>query len=128
MATPFETHGAFSWSELATTDVAAAKKFYGQLLGWQLKDMNMGEMTYTVVNAGGQDIGGIMPVPASTPGTRPGWGNYVTVDNVDAVTDRVRSLGGKVLVQPTDIPTVGRFSLIQDPQGATLSLITYAQR
>jgi uncharacterized protein len=128
MATPFETHGAFSWTELATTDVAAAKKFYGQLLGWQLKDMNMGEMTYTVLNAGGQDIGGIMPVPANAPGARPGWGNYVTVDNVDALTDRVRSLGGKVLVQPTDIPTVGRFSLIQDPQGATLSLITYAKK
>jgi predicted enzyme related to lactoylglutathione lyase len=128
MATLSETHGAFSWTELATTDVAAAKKFYGQLLGWQLKDMNMGDMTYTVLNAGGQDIGGIMAVPANAPGARPAWGTYVTVDNVDAVTDRVKGLGGKVLVQPTDIPTVGRFSLIQDPQGATLSLITYAQK
>ncbi len=128
MATPFETHGAFSWTELLTSDVAAARKFYGQLLGWQFKDMNMAAMTYTVVNAGGQDIGGIMPIPPQAKGMSPCWGAYVTVDNVDAVTDRVRGLGGKLTVPPTDIPTVGRFAVIQDPQGASISLITYAKR
>lgn len=128
MATPMQTHGAFSWAELATTDVPAAKKFYGQLLGWQLQDMDMGEMTYTVINVSGQGIGGIMPVPANAPGMPTAWGNYVTVDNVDAVADRVKGLGGKVLMQPTDIPTVGRFAMIQDPQGATISLITYLKK
>lgn len=128
MATPFETHGAFSWTELVTSNVAAARKFYGELLGWQFKDMNMGTMTYTVVGAGGQDVGGIMPIPDHAPGMPPQWGAYVTVDNVDAVADRVKGLGGKVIVPPTDIPTVGRFAVIQDPQGAALSLITYARK
>jgi predicted enzyme related to lactoylglutathione lyase len=128
MATPFETHGAFSWTELVTSDVAAARKFYGELLGWQFKDMNMGAMTYTVVNAGGEDVGGIMPIPPNAPGMPPQWGAYVTVGNVDAVADRVKGLGGKVTVPPTDIPTVGRFAVIQDPQGATISLITYLKR
>jgi predicted enzyme related to lactoylglutathione lyase len=58
----------------------------------------------------------------------PAWGGYVTVDDVDAVVVRVAGLGGRVLLAPTDIPTVGRFATIQDPQGATISLITYAMK
>ncbi len=57
-------------------------------------------------------------------GWPPAWGGYVTVDDVDAVVARVAGLGGRVLLAPTDIPTVGRFATIMDPQGATLSLIT----
>lgn len=127
MATASETNGAFSWNELLTTDVAAARKFYGQLLGWQFKDMPMGETTYTVVSAGGTDIGGIMHTPPAAKGMPPTWGAYVTVDNVDARATQAKKLGGEVLVPPTDIPGVGRFAVIQDPQGAMLSLITYAR-
>ena len=127
MATPSETNGAFSWNELLTTDVAGARKFYGQLLGWQFKDMPMADGTYTVVGAGGQDIGGIMHTPPAAKGMPPVWGAYVTVDDVDARASQAKKLGGEVLVPPTDIPGVGRFALIRDPQGATLSLITYAR-
>jgi len=127
MATASETNGAFSWNELVTTDVAGARKFYGQLLGWQFKDMPMGEATYTVVSAGGTDIGGIMHTPPAAKGMPPTWGAYVTVDNVDSRATQAKKLGGEILVPPTDIPGVGRFAVIQDPQGATLSLITYAR-
>jgi predicted enzyme related to lactoylglutathione lyase len=126
MATVSGTHGAFTWNELMTSDVAGAQKFYGKLLGWQFRDMDMGNMIYSVVNAGGQDAGGIMAVPPDAKGMPPCWGTYVAVDNVDAVADRVKGLGGTVLMPPTDIPSVGRFALIQDPQGARISLITYA--
>ena len=129
MSTPMDTHGAFSWTELMTTDVSAAKGFYGQLLGWQFKDMDMGKMIYTVVGAGGRDVGGIMAMPPDAPkGMPPCWGSYITVNDVDDVSKKVASLGGKVLMPPTDIPTVGRFCVIQDPQGATISLITYLKR
>ena len=128
MATPFETQGAFSWTELMTSDPAAARKFYGELLGWQFRDMNMGSMTYTVLSAGGQDVGGIMSIPSNAQGMPPSWGSYVTVDNVDARAERVTKLGGKVLMPPTDIPNVGRFAVIQDPQGARISLINYLKR
>jgi predicted enzyme related to lactoylglutathione lyase len=127
MANSMETHGAFSWNELTTTDAAAARKFYGELLGWQFKDMNMGNGTYTVINAGGQDMGGISSMP-QTKGMPPCWGAYITVDNVDALAERVKRLGGKVTVAPTDIPTVGRFAVIQDPQGANISLITHVKK
>jgi predicted enzyme related to lactoylglutathione lyase len=58
----------------------------------------------------------------------PNWGAYVTVDDVDATAVLAEKLGGKILVPPTDIPTVGRFSVIQDPQGAVLSAITYVKK
>ena len=59
-------------------------------------------------------------------GLRPTWVPYVTVADVDALVKKVVSLGGKVHMPPTDIPTVGRFAVIKDPQGATLNVITYA--
>jgi predicted enzyme related to lactoylglutathione lyase len=131
MATPFETPGAFSWLELLTTDPKAARDFYGKLFDWQYKDMDMGPSgTYTVVNAPGTDngIGGITAIPPKGKGMPPMWGAYVTVTDVDKVVAKVTGLGGQVLMPPTDIPTVGRFATIRDPQGAMLSLITYAPR
>jgi predicted enzyme related to lactoylglutathione lyase len=128
MTTPFATHGAFSWNELTTRDTKAARKLYGTLLGWQFQDMDMGESTYTVINVSGQGMGGITGVPPNAQGMPPAWGGYVTVDDVDAVVAGVAGLGGRVLLAPTDIPTVGRFATIMDPQGATLSLITYAKK
>ena len=59
MATPSATHGAFSWTELTTSDPKEARKFYGKLLGWQFQDMDMGPSTYTVINVAGQGVGGI---------------------------------------------------------------------
>jgi predicted enzyme related to lactoylglutathione lyase len=55
----------------------------------------------------------------------PMWGAYVTVDNVDLTAKTAEQLGAKLLVPPTDIPNVGRFCVIQDPQGAVINAITY---
>jgi hypothetical protein len=83
-------------------------------------------MTYTVVKVGGKGIGGIMSMPSQAPGMPPHWACYVTVTDVDAVAKNAQQLGGKILMGPQDIPTVGRFCVIQDPQGAVISAITYA--
>ena len=128
MATAFETHGAFSWTELLTSDVPGARKFYSELLGWKIRDMENSPMSYRIISANDQDIGGMMTIPEKAKGMPPAWGTYVTVKNVDETTGRVKALGGKVLMAPQDIPGVGRFSVIQDPQGATISLITYLPR
>lgn len=125
MNDPFKTHGAFSWCELLTTDVDAAKRFYGTLFGWTLEDVNMTGMTYTVVKTGEQGIGGIMQTPPQAAGAPPHWGAYVTVDDVDATAGKAVELGAKICVPPTDIPNVGRFCVLQDPQGAAISVITY---
>lgn len=121
-------HGTVSWIELATTDVDAAKAFYAQLLGWTTEDMPMPDMTYAIVKAGESGIGGVMSMPPQMAGSPPCWGIYITVDDVDASAKKAQELGAKTVVPPTDIPDVGRFYTFQDPQGATISVITYAER
>jgi predicted enzyme related to lactoylglutathione lyase len=82
------------------------------------------------VKAAGTPIGGIMQMPkeAAAGGMPPTWGAYVTVDSVDACAEKVVALGGRVLHPPTDIPTVGRFAVIADPQGAWINIMTYTPR
>lgn len=122
----FKQHGAFSWCELMTTDVEKAKAFYVKLFGWDAEDMSMPGMPYTVVKAGGKGIGGIMAMPPDCPkGMLPMWGAYVTVKDVDSTARTAEQLGAKLLAPPRDIPEVGRFCVIQDPQGAVISVITY---
>jgi uncharacterized protein len=118
-------HGAISWSELTTGDVEAAKTFYGQLFGWSFEDTPMEEMTYTMVKANGEEVAGIMTIPSEAAQMPPAWGIYVTVDDVDAAAEKAVALGGKIFVPPQDIPEVGRFCVIGDPQGAFISMITY---
>jgi predicted enzyme related to lactoylglutathione lyase len=119
-------HGAFSWFELMTTDTEGAKKFYMQLFGWDAKEMPMGESAYTVFNVNGEDAAGMMAIPGEAAGMPPSWCVYVTVDDVDATAARVEELGGKVDRPPADIPEVGRFCVIRDPQGAYIFAISYA--
>lgn len=123
--TTIKEHGVFSWNELMTTDVPAAKEFYRKALGWELQDMNHHGMAYTFAKKGTRDVAGIMGMPEDTQGMPPSWGSYVTVDDVDARVARVESLGGKLCMAPRDIPDVGRFAVIADPQGAMLAMITY---
>ncbi|NER19696.1 MAG: VOC family protein [Symploca sp. SIO1B1] len=127
MSNVSQQHGTFSWCELMTTDTEAAKSFYTQLLGWKLQDIHMEGTTYTTISAEEHEIGGMMSVsaPAVQGNPPPHWGVYVTVDDVDASVKKAEELGASILVSPVDIQDVGRFSVIQDPQGAVLSLITY---
>lgn len=122
---PIKEHGVFSWNELVTTDVAAAKAFYREALGWELEDLHNPGMDYTIARKGDREVAGIMTLPGDAQDMPPAWGSYVTVDNVDTRIARIQKLGGKVIVAPRDIPRVGRFAVIADPQGAMLALITY---
>jgi predicted enzyme related to lactoylglutathione lyase len=120
-------HGVFSWAELATTDVEGAKEFYSALLGWTTEPAPVEGMKYTLVKAGEERVGGIMGVKCGTMEMPPHWGIYITVDDVDETARKSEGLGGKVIVPPTDIPKVGRFSVIMDPQGVVFSVITYVK-
>ena len=120
-------HGMISWSELMTSDVAAAKDFYSQLFGWELEQACAAEMEYTIVKSNGREIGGMMAMPPEAAAAPPNWGIYITVDDVDATAAKAEGLGAKIVVPPRDIPQVGRFCVIQDPQGAFVSAITYVR-
>ena len=118
--------GTFCWNELMTRDLGAAKKFYASLFGWTSEEVDMGPVgTYTICKSGEQHAGGMMELKA--PGTEdvtPHWVAYVAVDNVDESTAKAEGLGARICVPPTDIPNVGRFSIITDPTGASLGLYT----
>ena len=121
-----KTHGAFSWSELMTSDPAAAAKFYGELFGWQVKEMGAEMGGYRVANIGETSVGGLMAIPEQAQGLAPRWGVYVTVDDVDRTLAQALKLGAKVCMEPMDVPGVGRMAGFNDPQGAMISIITYA--
>jgi predicted enzyme related to lactoylglutathione lyase len=127
MSDVFQQHGAFSWCELMTTDAAAAEAFYSKVFGWILEDAPIAGMNYKTIKVGDRQLGGLMPIPPSAASMPPAWGLYVTVDDVDASIKLVEELGGNVLMPPMDIPNVGRFAMVQDPQGATFSIITYSR-
>ena len=125
-------HGSFCWNELSTTDSDAAIKFYTELLGWEVKksDATACEgseappMVYNEIVVGGQHVGGIYKMGPEYGGAPSHWMAYVAVEDVDAKAAQVAELGGKVCVPPTDIPNTGRFCVVNDPTGATISLIT----
>ena len=121
----YKTHGAFSWCELMTSNPQAAAEFYGSLFGWAVETMDVGTGPYHLVKVGADAVGGIMGMPPDAPAMPPHWGAYVTVNSVDETLAKCTALGGKVLVPPMDVPTVGRMAVIQDPQGATLSVMAY---
>lgn len=115
--------GRFVWFDLMTTDVAAAQKFYRAVVGWTVTPYDAFEEPYDMWIAGEQPIGGAMELPdeAVAAGAPPHWLGYAQVSDVDATVSRATALGGAVLMEPADIPTVGRFAVIQDPFGAVIA-------
>jgi uncharacterized protein len=122
------SHGRFVWYELMTTDVDAAKAFYGNVLGWGTRDASMPSSRYTLFTVGPDSTAaGLINLPpdAKRLGASPQWVGYVSVDDVDGAVHRVRELGGAVYIPPTDVPDVSRFSVVADPQMATFVLIKW---
>jgi predicted enzyme related to lactoylglutathione lyase len=115
--------GRFVWYDLMTTDIEAAKAFYTAVVGWGTQLWEAPGMSYTMWTVGDRPIGGTMKLPdeAVAGGARPHWLAYVTVPDVDATVARARELGATVMVPPADIPTVGRYAVLADPQGALIA-------
>ena len=120
--------GAVSWTELATNDVEAAKKFYGTLFGWKFQQFPMPDMNYEVIAVGDRQIGGILKMPKEAGEMPPFWVSYVTVENVDQTWKNAQEMGAKPAVPPKDIPQVGRICIFQDPQGAYIAAIAYLKK
>ncbi len=118
------SHGRFIWYQLLTTDVEAAKAFYAEVVGWGRRDASAPGMPYTLFTAGEASVAGLMGLSedATKMGARPSWLGYVGVDDVDATADRIQRLGGVVRIPPMDIRDVSRFSIVADPQMATVGL------
>jgi predicted enzyme related to lactoylglutathione lyase len=125
MTADSSTRGRFVWHELMTTDPTAAQKFYSDVVGWGVTESDMPGMKYTMFTAGEIPIGGLIPMmgAAKEMGAPPNWTAYIEVPNCDDTIKQAESLGGRTLVPATDIPGVGRFAVLQDPQGAVFGAL-----
>jgi predicted enzyme related to lactoylglutathione lyase len=117
-------HGRFVWYELLTTDGAAAKAFYTEVMDWAAEDASTPDLAYALFSAATAAVGGLMELPedARKMGATPRWMGYVSVTDVNVAADRLKRLGGAVYVAPTD-SNIGRISIVADPQTATLALV-----
>jgi predicted enzyme related to lactoylglutathione lyase len=115
--------GTVCWTELATRDPRAAAKFYHGLFDWNGQEQDMGSMTYTMLMNGEKPAGGMFEMTEQWAGIPPYWMPYFAVEDCDATASQAEKLGGKVTVPPSDIPNIGRFAVLQDPTGATFSII-----
>jgi uncharacterized protein len=118
-------NGRFVWYEQLAKDPKKAIDFYTNVVGWKAQPFEQGEDYVMWVGDQGP-LGGVMELPeeAAKMGTPPHWMAHVQVENVDTTAAQVKKLGGKVYKEPADIPSVGRFAIIGDPQGAVLSIFT----
>ena len=106
--------------ELNTTDVPAAKAFYGKLFDWSLEDVPMPGGAYTLIRVGSGTGGGLMKHPV--PGAPSAWLAYVEVGDIAAATQKAKSLGAMVMKDVTEVMGMGWLSIIIDPTGAALGL------
>ena len=120
------SHGRFVWYELMTTNVAIAKAFYASVVGWDTRNASMPGSAYSLFTIGDAPVAGLVSVPADATrtGAAPQWIGYVGVDDVDAAVERIEQSGGAVYVPPTDVLNISRFSVVADPQMATLAVVT----
>jgi hypothetical protein len=111
------------WNELCTADAPRAERFYTGLFGWESRKQPMGDFVYTYFSQGARNRGGMMQIAPEWGPMPPNWMVYFAVDDCDAKAALAETLGGRILMPPTDVPEIGRFATLQDPQGAAFSII-----
>ena len=129
MTNPFSTNGMFSWFELVCDNTKEAKKFYGEVIGWEF-ETDSNNPDYTLVKTKGNDhpVAGILPkstLISENKAIPSHWGCYITVNDIEKRMEKAKELGGSIIVPCTPISKVGTFCVIQDPQGAVISLMEY---
>ena len=116
--------GTLCWVELNTRDVDAARPFYKGLFGWSAAEMSMGGSGYTIFSLGEKPVAGMMDMTGKVPAiVPPHWLPYFAVDDCDGSLSRACGHGAQNLAGPMDVPGVGRFAVLKDPQGATFAVI-----
>lgn len=118
MAKPVSKH---IWYDMMTPDLKAAEIFYAKVIGWNIADAGMPDVSYSIVSAGDVMVGGMMQTPKGDEGMQnpPRWHGHIYVPDVDVHAKRVAKAGGKIHREPADIPGIGRFAVVSDPQGAS---------
>jgi uncharacterized protein len=110
--------GEFAWHDLLTNDVESAKRFYGELLGWQFERWESSENEYPLITFGGEQHGGILGLDGDEPAR---WIGHVRVPDADEALLRAEAAGGSAAGEPGEMEGVGRWAGIADPRGARIS-------
>lgn len=107
-----------------TSGPDGAQSFYHDTIGWDPAPFEESPEPYTMWMNGDSPVGGVMALPeeAKKAGAPPHWVAYITTPDVDATVDRVKELSGNLIHGPMEIPNVGRFAIVSDPQGAAFAI------
>lgn len=117
--------GTMNWAEVQTRDRAAALPFYEQVFGYETEATEMGAgRTYTLLKLDGQPAAGMIEIAPEWGDVPSNWSVVFQVEDADAACARVRDLGGSIVVEPRDLPGVGRFAVVADPWGAVFQVIS----
>ncbi len=122
-ATRKDENSSLCWVELASRNGQDAKTFYASALGWESRRDAMPDFEYTQWSVEDVPFGGMMEMTEEWGSMPAHWMLYFAVEDCDEAADKATKLGAKVCVPPTNIPDVGRFSVISDPQGGFFSVI-----
>jgi uncharacterized protein len=117
--------GTMNWAECQTNDPAAARAFYEQVFGYEVEEAQMGGPDpYILLKLGGEPTAGVIRIGADWGDVPSNWSVVFEVDDTDAAVAKVQELGGRVLMEPMEIPEVGRFAVVADKWGAAFQVIT----
>ena len=109
------------WFEVVGQDGEKLRSFYGDVFGWKARDMGEEYRGYNIFSIGETDLGGLMTLPDSS--MPPLWVPYVGVEDADGTVGKAKELGASVILDPMDVPNVGRLAVLRDPQGAIFAII-----
>jgi len=117
--------GKFFWYTLMTSDTAAAGEFYKTVIGWTTQAISREGQPdaepYMLFEAAGAGVAGMLTLDAEEAqrlAIPPHWIGYVYVDSVDDAAAAIAAAGGAIHHPPENIPGIGRFAAVADPQGA----------
>ena len=119
----YNVPNSFVWNELMTTDTKKDGDFYSKVFGWGKDVQNFGPLEYTMLINGDRPNGGMLAITPEMGNIPPNWLVYFSVDDCDAKVQKATELGAKVMKPADDIPGIGRFAILIDPQGAAFSII-----
>jgi predicted enzyme related to lactoylglutathione lyase len=120
------SHGSFCWNELMTHDIARAKQFYADTIGWTYNPMPMDWGTYWLAMADGKMAGGLIEMQGDCAAMPESWMPYLAVDDVDARLKKAVAAGATIMREPFEVPGVGRIAILREPGGAMVGWMTPA--
>ena len=120
----FNETGAMMWNELCTRDVDSAARFYKAVLNLDPKVIDAGGRPYTLLQADGHPVAGILEMTPEMSVEGSTWDVYVAADDVDDVVQRVKKAGGSVVAEPFDLPVGARMAVVKDPFGAVFEIMS----